>query len=87
VTVAQFRAFVEATGLDLGDGQALRELDTRPVSCVSWHQAIAHCDWLTEVLRTSSVLETNEISRLVRSGRWHVTLPSELEWRRRRVAV
>ena len=31
VTVAQFRAFVEATGFEIGDADALRDPDSRPV--------------------------------------------------------
>ena len=53
VTVAQFRAFVEATGFKLGDENALRDPDSRPVRYVSWHEALAYCDWLNDVLMKS----------------------------------
>jgi hypothetical protein len=50
VTVAQFRAFVEATGFAIGDADALADPDSRPVRRVSWHEALAWCDWLNEML-------------------------------------
>ncbi|MGH8863811.1 MAG: NACHT domain-containing protein [Burkholderiales bacterium] len=80
VTVAQFRAFVQAKGVEIGDADALRDADSRPVRWVSWHEALAYCDWLNDVLATSPVLEACEVARQVRSGRWRVALPSELEW-------
>ncbi|MBN8519118.1 MAG: SUMF1/EgtB/PvdO family nonheme iron enzyme [Candidatus Accumulibacter sp.] len=80
VTVAQFRAFVEATGLAIGDSRALRDPDSRPVRYVSWHEALAWCDWLTEVLATSGVFAGHPIASLVREHAWRVALPSELEW-------
>jgi len=80
VTVAQFRAFVEATGFQIGDGDALRDPDSRPVRRVSWHEARAYCDWLNNQLATSAVLAQSEIARLVSEGHWLVALPSELEW-------
>jgi formylglycine-generating enzyme required for sulfatase activity len=80
VTVAQFRAFVDATGFEIGDADALRDPDSRPLRWVSCHEALAYCDWLNEILTTSEILENFRVSQLVRSGRWRVTLPSELEW-------
>jgi len=80
VTVAQYRVFVEATGFEIGDTDALRAPDSRPLRLVSWHEALAYCDWLNEILTTSEALENCEVSQLIRSGRWRVALPSELEW-------
>lgn len=80
VTVAQFRAFVEAERFKLGDGDALRDLDTRPVGRVSWHEARAYCSWLTSMLASSTALAATPIAKLVRDDGWQVTLPSELEW-------
>jgi formylglycine-generating enzyme required for sulfatase activity len=80
VTVVQFRAFVEATGFEIGDADALRDPDSRPVRWVSWHEARAYCEWLNEMLGTSPVLEGIAAARLVREGLWGVALPSELEW-------
>ena len=80
VTVAQFRAFVEARKLKIGDADALRDPDSRPVRWVSWHEARAYCEWLNETLGTSPVFEGIAVARLVREGLWRVALPSELEW-------
>ena len=80
VTVVQFRTFVEASGLELGDARAVRDPGSRPVRYVSWHEAVAYCQWLNERLATASVLEGSEAVRLVREGSWRVSLPSELEW-------
>jgi formylglycine-generating enzyme required for sulfatase activity len=80
VTVAQFRAFVEATGFAIGDGDALADVDSRPVRRVSWHEALAWCDWLNEMLATSPACAGSPIARLVREHGWRVALPSELEW-------
>ena len=80
VTVAQFRAFVEATGFKLGDEDALRDPDSRPVRWVSWHEALEYSRWLNGILQTSIDLASCELAERVRSGHWQVTLPSELEW-------
>jgi formylglycine-generating enzyme required for sulfatase activity len=113
VTVAQFRAFVEATGFNIGDEDALRDPDSRPVRWVSWHEALAYCDWLNDALikslPTPNASEIKQNSRaatlcrqpedppfysrhgdadlpvfdllpLIQSGKWRITLPSELEW-------
>ncbi len=80
VTVAQFRAFVEASGFEPADGRALRDPDSRPVRYVSWHEALAYCQWLNEMLVTAPALDGCEIARLVRDGAWRISLPSELEW-------
>ena len=80
VTVAQFRAFVEAKPFEIGDAHALRDPDSRPVRYISWHEALAYCDWLNDRLAHSPAFEGSEIARRVREGGWQVTLPSELEW-------
>jgi formylglycine-generating enzyme required for sulfatase activity len=80
VTVAQFRAFVEATGFEMGDAEALRDPDSRPMRWVSWRDARAYCDWLNKMLAASPVLEGIAVARLVREGRWRIELASELEW-------
>ncbi len=80
VTVAQFEAFVEAARFDVGDADALRGPGNRPVRCVSWHNALAYCDWLHEKLAMSSALKDSLVATLVRDHGWRVSLPSELEW-------
>ena len=51
VTVAQFRAFVEASGHRPVDAQSLEGLPTHSVVYVNWYDALAYCDWLTARLR------------------------------------
>ncbi len=80
VTVGQFRAFVTASGLPLGDDETLRRPDNRPVRWVSWREALAYCNWLQEMLKASPLFADSEVARLVRDGGWRVTLPSEVEW-------
>lgn len=82
VTVAQFRAYVEATGSPLGDDDALRDPDSRPVRYVSWREATSYCFWLQRKLANSPALALTAAARLVREQGWRVALPSELEWER-----
>ena len=48
VTVAQFRAFVEAAAPKLQGRPELDKGDDHPVIHVSWHDALAYCRWLSE---------------------------------------
>jgi formylglycine-generating enzyme required for sulfatase activity len=82
VTVAQFRAFVEAAATQPGDPNALCDPDNRPVRYVDWQEAVAYCEWLTMMLAAGRELDGCEAARLVRDDSWNVTLPSELEWER-----
>ncbi len=77
VTVAQFLAFVEATGFH-ADAQALAGSPVRPVSFVSWPDALAYGRWLGTTLRDSSHTPP-PLSRLLGDG-WRVTLPTEAQW-------
>ena len=79
VTVAQFATFVTATGFTIGDSSALRDPSNRPVRRVSWHEALAYCDWLTQVLKSDARIASCPLATLIRTG-WRVTLPSEPEW-------
>ena len=80
VTVAQFRAFVQATRYAIADANALTDPDSRPVRRVSWREALDWCDWLNEMLATSPACAGSPVARLVREQGWRVALPSELEW-------
>lgn len=70
VTIAQFQAFVEATGHQVTDEDSLRDFPNRPVRFVTWHEASAFCEWLTEKWRGEGALLPG----------WAVCLPSEAEW-------
>jgi serine/threonine-protein kinase len=49
VTVARFRAFVEASGhRPAGGSRCLEGPDDHPVVDVTWHDALAYCRWLGE---------------------------------------
>jgi len=80
VTVAQFRAFVEATRFKIGYAATLRDPASRPMRWIDWHEARAYCDWLNDVLAHAPAFKGSEIARWVRECGWQVTLPSELEW-------
>jgi len=45
VTVGEFRRYVEETGREAGDTDALRSPDDHPVTEVSWHEALACAAW------------------------------------------
>jgi len=92
VTVAQFAAFVEASGYRLHESYFLRGVANHPVVAVSWHDALAYCRWLNEQLRelarerstTANPLSESECRfwQGLANGSLGVGLPSEAEWER-----
>jgi formylglycine-generating enzyme required for sulfatase activity len=86
VTVAQFRAWLEASGTRPRHPEALSDAPTRPVRYVEWYEAVAYAAWLTTTLRewlaTPEPLATLLRRGDGRSGPWTITLPSEAEWER-----
>jgi formylglycine-generating enzyme required for sulfatase activity len=79
VTVAQFQAFVEASGQRPEREESLHGLSNHPVVNVTWYDARRYCDWLTEQLRAWE--DTPEpLGSLLRREGSCVTLPSEAEW-------
>ena len=82
VTVAQFRAFVEETGVEPGTADTLRGPANHPVVWVSWYEARKYCDWLTGKLSEISRRDDKDQSfwQGLREGTAVVTLPSEAEW-------
>ena len=80
VTVAQFRAFVDDdSGFEVGDRGSLEGLDDRPVTSVSWDEALAYCNWLTAKLRAWEGTP-RPLRRVLHQEGGRVTLPSEAEW-------
>jgi formylglycine-generating enzyme required for sulfatase activity len=79
VTAAQFRAFVEGSGHEPGDSDSLRGIDDHPVVWISWHEAQAYCDWLTERLRAWKGTP-EPLASLLREENWQIMLPSEAQW-------
>lgn len=83
VTVAQFKAFADDRGFEPGDPDCLRGVPNHPVDRVSWHEARAYCDWLTERLRACADTPRDLADALlgkVDGRKCRVTLPSEAEW-------
>ena len=82
VTVAQFRAFVEATDYTDFDKDALEDPDNRPVSYVTWYNALAYAEWLDEQLRKMSkeIMSKDAFWQGIAKGDLKATLPSESEW-------
>jgi formylglycine-generating enzyme required for sulfatase activity len=77
VTVAQFRAFVEATGF-AADSRVFQAPPEYPVRPVSWTDALAYSRWLQSQLQAS--LNVPAALRELFDEGWRVTLPSEAEW-------
>ena len=81
VTVAEFKAFVDHKDFTLQDPE---RTPNHPVVNITWNEALAYCEWLTEQLRNSE--ETPEpLATLLKIGEgqgppWVITLPSEAEW-------
>ncbi len=76
--MAQFRAFVNQVGYEPGDKESLRGVDNHPVVRVTWRDALAYCNWLTEQLKKWA--ETPEALRELLQNGGCITLPSEAEW-------
>jgi iron(II)-dependent oxidoreductase len=70
VTAAQFAEYVAASGRQPGDADALNADPNAPVVWISWHEALAFCDWLTARWQERGWLPQG----------YRVSLPSEAEW-------
>jgi formylglycine-generating enzyme required for sulfatase activity len=89
VTVAQFSAFCEDSGYAKKDSWWRNDLANHPVRYVSWHNALAYCEWLNKKLInvSSQLSEKNNLSDQERdfwdgfvNDRLMVMLPNEAEW-------
>jgi len=77
VTVAQFKAFADATGHS-ADVRALSGALDHPVVWVSWPDALAYGRWLESRLKEWPDTPP-QLGQLLRDG-WQVTLPTEAQW-------
>ncbi|NJM13530.1 MAG: formylglycine-generating enzyme family protein [Synechococcaceae cyanobacterium SM1_2_3] len=90
VTVAQFAAFVEASGHQPADPNCLKGIANHPVVRISRREAMAYSCWLNERLRKLTHERLAKEKPLLQSERrfWEgladgslgVGLPSEVEW-------
>ena len=79
VTVAQFRAFVDSSGYQPSDADCLQGLANHPVVWVSWQDALAYCEWLTQYLQAAGGV-LGQLQDLLCRQAFQVTLPSEAQW-------
>jgi len=77
VTVAQYRAFVSASGYK-GDPLSVRAPPTFPVTHVAWTDALAYADWLEHELKKSTAAPA-ELRKLFDEG-WQLSLPTDAQW-------
>jgi formylglycine-generating enzyme required for sulfatase activity len=71
VTNAQYRRFVEDTQIEWDSQDGRRpEKTNNPAVAMTWHDARAHCTWLTDIWRNEGKINAKE----------EVRLPSEAEW-------
>jgi formylglycine-generating enzyme required for sulfatase activity len=85
VTVAQFRAFVEASGYQPVDPGCLEGAENNPVVRVTWGDALSYFQWLEECLR--ELVGKRQVDgdlggfwESLAEGRFRACLPSEAEW-------
>jgi formylglycine-generating enzyme required for sulfatase activity len=85
VTVAQYRAFVAASGHKTSDKDSLCGVANHPVVRVTWYDALAYCEWLSKQLTAySKEVAEQQMSFLqeLAEGKLRVTLPTEAEWKK-----
>jgi len=83
VTVAQYRAFLAASGYKTEDDDSLRGVINHPVIWVSWNDAMAYCEWLSGKLTTNSkeiAITKDPFWQGLAAGKIRAILPSEAEW-------
>jgi formylglycine-generating enzyme required for sulfatase activity len=90
ITNAQYRFFVQDVGHRApghwDDGQIPRGKESHPVVNVTWHDALAYCEWLQKKLQAVGYKlkvwqsEGQLATRNVQPATHRVQLPSEAEW-------
>ena len=81
VTVAQYAAFLNASGHPVRDPQVVQAPPDHPVTWVAWTDGIAYAAWLDEELRSrADAGELDEVLVVLLRNGWRVALPSEAQW-------
>ncbi|MEI7847202.1 MAG: SUMF1/EgtB/PvdO family nonheme iron enzyme [Chloroflexota bacterium] len=85
VTVAQFSAFVTASGYKPENTNSLRGAANHPVVYVTWPDALAYTRWLDQQMKllAKEQISKNNAALFLQGldiGKLQVTLPSEAEW-------
>jgi formylglycine-generating enzyme required for sulfatase activity len=84
VTEAQYRVFAEENGQEIEETAWARGKPNHPVVYVSWEDAWAYADWLTDKLLEWPATPAWLLRLLKGEGgkcqQWRVVLPSEAEW-------
>lgn len=70
ISVAQFRAFIEAEKIEYKYPYYLREPDNTAMVTMTQPEAVQFCEWLTKLWQSEGII----------SDQWRVTLPNEPEW-------
>jgi formylglycine-generating enzyme required for sulfatase activity len=78
VTVAQFEAFVVDSGFKPPYADSIRGIPNHPVVFVSFVDALAYCEWLTDKLKGAEWTPSLLREHLART--WAIMLPTEAEW-------
>lgn len=78
VTVAQYAAFLNASGHPVLDPQVVQAPPDHPAAWVAWTDAVAYVLWLDDLLRQREDLPP-DIAALLDAG-WRVVLPDEAQW-------
>lgn len=77
-TVAQYQAFLAASGHRLADRRSVEAPPTHPVTFVAWTDAVAYARWLDRTLRDDP--DTPEAVAALLDDGWRVALPTEAQW-------
>lgn len=78
VTVGEFRAYLKATKRQPPHPSTLASPANHPVTHVSWHDAVAYCEWMTTKMRMSP--KTPKAIKALLAKSWKVFLPTEAQW-------
>jgi formylglycine-generating enzyme required for sulfatase activity len=79
ITVAQFQSFVMAKPYQPQTERSLSGLPNHPSANVTWHEALAYCEWLSNTLKAWKDIPQTLAEKLA-ANQWRITLPSEAEW-------